>query len=129
MNKKSGFTIIEICVLAVFLVVVGAIFTLQKFEISEKNRDEKRKTAINAIYFSLEEDFYKHNGFYPKEISEKNLKSIDPNTFTDPKGGVLGKENAEYRYEPTDCDGEKCKKYTLHTTLEKESDFIKKSRN
>ena len=128
MNKKSGFTIIEVCVLIVFLIAVGVIFILQKIEIGEKTRDEYRKTAINSIYHGLEY-FYKNNGYYPKNINEKTLESVEPNTFTDPYGIVLGEENSSYRYEPTNCDGEKCKKYTLRTDLEKESDFIKKSRN
>lgn len=129
MKTKNGFTAIEICVLAIFLVIVGFIFIFQKAEIAEKVRDEKRKIAINAIHYNLEEIFYKENNFYPREIEEKTLRGIDPNVLTDQFGIVLNQEGSEYRYEPTDCQDDKCKHYSLRTTLEKEDDFIKKSRN
>lgn len=129
MNKKSGFTAIEICVLSIFLLVVGVIFWIQKIEISEKARDEKRKLSINAMYFALEEVFYKENGYYPKTINENILTTIEPSLFTDPFGINIGEEGAGYRYEPSNCEDDKCKKYTLRAELEKEEDFIKKSRN
>ncbi len=129
MYKKSGFTVIEIVVLVLFLLIAGIFFWIQKVEIKDFANDEKRKIAINAMYFNLEEVFYKQNGFYPKTISEKNLKAMDPNLFTDPNGVVLGEQNAEYRYEPTDCDGERCQHYTLRADLAKEDDFVKKSKN
>ena len=129
MNKKSGFTVIEVCVLAVFLVVAGAIFVIQKGELQQQFNDKTRKTAINAMYYNLEEVFYKQNGYYPKTINEKTLTAMDPNLFTDPLGVVLGEEGSQYRYEPTDCDGEKCQSYTLRADLDLEEDYIKKSKN
>ncbi len=129
MNKKSGFTVIEVCVLVVFLVVAGAIFVIQKGELQQQFNDKTRKTAINAMYYNLEEVFYKQNGHYPKTINEKNLTAIDPNLFTDPLGIVLGEEGSQYRYEPTNCDGEKCQSYTLRADLDLEEDYIKKSKN
>ena len=129
MNKKSGFTVIEVCVLVVFLVVAGAIFVIQKGELQQQFNDKTRKTAINAMYYNLEEVFYKQNGYYPKTINEKTLTAMDPNLFTDPLGVVLGEEGSQYRYEPTDCDGEKCQSYTLRADLDLEEDYIKKSKN
>lgn len=129
MKKKSGFTVLEISVLAVFLLAIGVIFYIQKIEINQRFNDERRKTAINAMYYNLENVFYAQNGYYPKTISEDNLKAMDPNLFTDMAGFVLGEEGSEYRYESTDCDGEKCKKYTLRTSLDFEDDFVKKSKN
>ncbi len=129
MNKKSGFTVIEVCVLVVFLVVAGAIFVIQKGELQQQFNDKTRKTAINAMYYNIEEVFYKQNGYYPKTINEKTLTAMDPNLFTDPLGVVLGEEGSQYRYEPTDCDGEKCQSYTLRADLDLEEDYIKKSKN
>ena len=129
MNKKSGFTVIEVCVLVVFLVVAGVIFVIQKGELQQQFNDKTRKTAINAMYYNLEEVFYKQNGYYPKTINEKTLTAIDPNLFTDPLGVILGEEGSQYRYEPTDCDGEKCQSYTLRADLDLEEDYIKKSKN
>lgn len=111
------------------MLAIGVIFWLQKVEIAQKANDEKRKIAINAMYHNLESVFYAENGFYPKTIGESNLKAMDPNLFTDMKGIVLGEENSEYRYEPTDCDGEKCARYTLRADLDHEDDFVKKSKN
>ena len=129
MNKKSGFTVIEVCVLVVFLVVAGAIFVIQKGELQQQFNDKTRKTAINAMYYNLEEVFYKQNGYYPKTLNEKTLTAMDPNLFTDPLGVILGEEGSQYRYEPTDCDGEKCQSYTLRADLDLEEDYIKKSKN
>lgn len=129
MNKKSGFTVIEVCVLVVFLVVAGVIFVIQKGELQQQFNDKTRKTAINAIYYNLEEVFYKQNGYYPKTINEKTLTAMDPNLFTDPLGVVIGEEGSQYRYEPTNCDGEKCQSYTLRADLDLEEDYIKKSKN
>ena len=43
MKKKSGFTVLEISVLAVFLLAIGVIFWFQKIEITQKANDEKLK--------------------------------------------------------------------------------------
>ncbi|MDO4872437.1 MAG: type II secretion system protein [bacterium] len=129
MNKKSGFTIIELSVLAIFFVVAGIIFWLQKADIQNQEEDKARKVAINAIYYNLENVFYAQNGYYPKTIKEDTLKALDPNLLTDPNGVVLGDKDSNYTYEATSCDGEKCEHYTLRASLEKEDDYIKKSKN
>jgi hypothetical protein len=92
------------------------------------HRDEQRKEAINAMYYALEEGFYARNGYYPEEISEKNLTVMDPQLFTDPDGINLGVEGSSYTYEPADCENAKCKEYTLRAVLEKEDSYIKKNR-
>jgi hypothetical protein len=81
------------------------------------------------MYYALEEAFYVENGYYPEEISEENLKTIDPALFTDPWGLNVGVEGSSYRYEPTGCIEEQCKAYTLRAILEKEDVYIKQSRN
>ena len=129
MKKKSGFTVIEICVVIIFLIVVGVIFTMQRFELLAVQRDQIRKLSINEIYYNLEEVYYKKNGYYPEKIDENTVKGIEPNLLTDPSGIIINEEKSEYRYEPTNCENGKCKKFTLGAKLEKEGDFIKKSRN
>lgn len=124
---KKGFTAIEIIVASIFLVVVGIFIVIQKAELEDRFIDDKKKNAINAIHFNLQH-FYKQNGFYPREISEKNLTAIDPNLFTDPFGAKLGEAESEYKYEPTDCDLDKCKNYTISTKLIKEADFKQSSK-
>ena len=92
-------------------------------------RDDKRKIAINAMYYALEESFYPAKNYYPEEISEDVLKVIDPELFTDPNGFYLNSEFGSYFYEPTNCKDGKCKSYTLRAELEKEDDFLKRNRN
>ena len=128
MNKTShGFTIVELLVIVVIIGAASVLFFMQKNNLEIATRDEKRKISINAMYYSLEEVFYKTNGYYPRTIDEKILPSMDPNLFTDPQGVKLGEASSNYRYESLNCDGDQCKSYTLRTTLENEADFIKDS--
>lgn len=80
------------------------------------------------MYYALEEGFFTENGYYPEQISEKILKVIDPELFTDPTGINLGSEGSDYEYQPGNCDDGKCKEYILRAKLEKENDFVKKNR-
>ena len=122
MKRKSGFTLIEICVVIVFLIAAGIILTIQRFELLSVQRDQIRKLAINEIY-------YKKNGFYPEKLDENIVKGIDPNLLTDPFGILINEEKSDYRYEPTSCENGKCKKFSLRTKLEKESDFVRRSKD
>lgn len=126
--KRRGFTIIELAVVLAFSTLVVVLFFIQKINTDAMHRDEQRKEAINAMYYALEEGFYAENGYYPEEISEENLKVMDPQLFTDPYGLNLGVEGSSLVYEPANCENAKCKEYTLRATLEKEDEYIKKNR-
>lgn len=130
MKKRSrGFTVIELMLIILVLGAASVLFFIQKSNVEVAARDGSRKTAINAMYYGLEEVFYKANNYYPQTISETNITSIDPALFTDPSGVKLGDANSNYRYEPVNCTDSKCKSYTLRTILENEADFVKESRN
>lgn len=129
MNAKKGFTVLEIVIVAIFASLLLVLLFLQKANVDAMNRDEKRKEAINAMYYALEEDFYAKNKFYPEKISEENLKVMDPELFTDPMGVNLETAGSNYTYEPANCENGKCKEYTLRAKLEKENDYIKKNHN
>ena len=129
MNKKQGFTILEIIIVGVFVSLLFIFFFIQKSNIDAMDRDEKRKTAINAMYYALEESFHKEHGYYPEQISEENIKVIDPALWTDPFGINLGTAGSSYSYNPANCKDGKCKEYTLKATLEKENTYIKYNRN
>ncbi len=129
MKTKSGFTILEIIIVGVFAGLLLVLFFVQKSNIDAMERDEDRKTAINAMYYALEESFYKENGYYPETISEDNIKVIDPALWTDPSGNNLGDLGSSYSYEPADCHDGKCKEYILKAELEKEDAYIKYNRN
>ena len=129
MKKKNGFTILEIIIVAVFASLLFILFFIQKSNVDAMRRDENRKTAINAMYYALEESFYAANGYYPETISEENIKVIDPALWTDPNGINLGTEGSSYSYEPANCTNGKCKEYILKATLEKEDIYLKRNRN
>lgn len=129
MKRKSGFTILELVIVIAFASLALVLFFVQKANVDAMNRDEDRKTAINAMYYALEEGYFVENGYYPETISEENLKVIDPNLFTDPDGYNLGTAGSSYTYEAANCEDGECKEYTLRATLEKEDDYIKKNRS
>jgi type II secretory pathway pseudopilin PulG len=127
-KRTNGFTVIELLVIVVVLGAASILFFVQKGNLEISARDQQRKTAINAMYYSLEEVFYKANSFYPTTIDEKNLPSVDPTLFTDPTDVKIGQAASNYRYEPVNCTDSKCKSYTLRSTLENEADFVKESK-
>ena len=92
-------------------------------------RDEQRKTAINAMYYSLEEVYFKQHQSYPRTIDSTVLPSVDPDLFKDPSGVKIGEAGSNYSYDATNCDADACKAYSLRTTLQNEDDYIKTNRN
>ena len=130
MSTKKGFTVIELILCIVFVGIFVVLFFLQKVNVEAMNRDEKRKVAINAMYYALEEGYFADNGFYPETIdSEEVLPWIDPNLFTDPFGATIWTEDSNYVYESSNCEEGKCKSYTLRAKMEKEDQYVKNSRN
>jgi len=130
MNTSSrGFTVVEVLVVVTVLVFASILFFVQKNNLEVAARDSQRKTAINAMYYSIEEVYFKQNGYYPRSINETVLPSVEPALFTDTNGVKLGESASEYRYEATDCIEDQCKAYTLRTPLENEADYIKTQRN
>lgn len=128
MKRSQGFTVIEIIVVVLFLATATALLLVQKNNLSATQRDDQRKTAINAMYFSLEEAFYEQNGYYPSKIDSKTLTTMDASLFTDPDGAKMNEQGSDYRYEPTGCDNERCKGYKLTAELEKEAAYTKTNR-
>ena len=130
MKTKKAFTVLELVLAIIFVGVFVVLFFLQKVNIAAMDRDEKRKTAINAMYYALEEGYYVANEAYPEHIEKsETLPWIDPNLFTDPNGLNLWDEGSDYSYEANDCNEGKCKSYVLRAEMEKENSYIKSSRN
>jgi prepilin-type N-terminal cleavage/methylation domain-containing protein len=128
-RTSNGFTIIELLFVIVVLAVASVFFFIQKNNLEVASRDETRKTAINAMYYSLEEVYFKEHKSYPRTIDTSVLPSVEPSLFNDPHGIKIGESKSDYRYEPYDCSGDSCKKYTLRTTLENEADYVKQNRS
>ena len=129
MNTKKGFTVLEIIIVAAFASLLLVLFFIQKSNLDAMQRDEARKTSINAMYYALEESFYPAHGYYPEYISENNITVIDPALWTDPLGYNLGDPLSSYSYTPANCKEGKCQEYALKATLEKEDAFVKYNRN
>lgn len=129
MKSSRGFTIVELLIVVVILAGASVLFFQQKSQVESAARDTARKTAINAMYYGLEEVYYKQNQAYPRTITSEILPSVDPDLFTDPNDVRINESDSNYRYEGTNCSGDTCKSYTLRTILENEADFIKESRN
>ncbi|MCQ2570863.1 MAG: type II secretion system GspH family protein [Candidatus Saccharibacteria bacterium] len=130
MKTKKAFTVLELILAIVFVGIFVVLFFIQKQNIDAMNRDEKRKTAINAMYYALEEGYYENNKAYPENLEKsEDLPWIDPNLFTDPYGMNIWDDGSNYSYEASDCTDGKCKSYTLRSTLEKEEDYVKTSRH
>lgn len=128
-SKRSGFTVIELIFIIVLIGAAAVLFFVQKNNLQMAAQDEVRKTSINAMYYSLEEVYFKEHKSYPRVINETTLPSVDPDLFKDPNGVKIGESESDYRYEPLDCDGNVCQKYTLRTILHSEDDFIKTNRD
>ena len=58
---KKAFTVPELLVVCAFASLLLVLFFIQKGNVDAMSRDEKRKTAINAMYYALEESFYATN--------------------------------------------------------------------
>ena len=129
MKRSAGFTVIEVIVVILFLGVATTLLLIQKGNIQAGQRDTTRKTAINAMYYNLEEVFYEKNGYYPATIDSKTLRAMDPELFTDPNGIKMGETDSDYKYESSDCNNDQCKSYKLSATMEKEATYEKTNRN
>ena len=68
MKTRKAFTVLELIIAIVFVGIFVVLFFFQKQSIDAMNRDEKRKTAINAMYYALEEGYYEENKAYPENL-------------------------------------------------------------
>lgn len=81
---------IELLVVGLVLALASVLVYVQINNLKITNQDEQRKTAINAMYYGLEEVYYKQHGAYPQTLTASTLPSVDPSLFTDPDGFTLG---------------------------------------
>ena len=126
---SKGFTLIELLFIIVLLVAASVLFFVQKNNLEVAQRDDIRKTSINAMFYSIEEVYFTQNGSYPRVIDSAVLPSVDPALFKDPSGVKIGEAESDYRYEPFNCLEDACKSYTLRTILENEADYVKTNRS
>lgn len=130
--NQQGFTVIELIAVIVLIGAAAVLFFVQKNNVNVAAQDDKRKIAINAIYYNLEEVYFQKNQFYPAKLDAKDLPAMDPELFKDTNGTDINDTDfaSEYRYEPLNCTADgKCRGYTLRVDLQNEDDFVKKSRH
>ena len=124
--NEAGFTVIELIIFFVILVVLGAFFFVQKIDLESSMDDQARKVAVNSMYHGLKNVYHKEKGYYPSEINSEILNTVDPDLFFDPYGIKLGEEGGDYRYEGINCDNEgRCKDFRLSSIMEKEAEFVR----
>lgn len=130
MTRPHGFTVIEALVVLAALALGAILYFTGQATITATARDSLKKTATNAMYYSLEEYYYPKYGYYPQSIESKALPTMDPKLFTDPDDVKLGDAGSSYHYTATDCsrDGH-CKSYKLSADMEREAEYTKVSRH
>ena len=128
MKSSRGFTVIELLIVVVVFAVASVVFFVQKNHVETAARDESRKTSINAMYYSLEEVYFKAHASYPRTLNAETLPSVDPELFKDPEGKKIGESDSDFRYEGLNCEGDACKGYSLRADLKNEDDFVKTNR-
>lgn len=129
MKVTRGFTVIELLIVVALFAVASIVFFTQKNQVEVSARDDARRTAINAMYYGLEEVYFQKNESYPRTLTAETLPSVDPELFKDPSGTKIGESDSDFRYEPLNCDEDTCKSYVLRSSLEGEDDYVKNSRN
>lgn len=129
MKRHAGFTVIELCFVIALLAIGLATAMVQLHKVRDARDNTLKKTAINAIYYSLEESFYKQHQYYPETLADDTLPTMDNALLTDPQGKKIGAADSAYRYETHNCQDGKCKSYTLRAILKNEADFVKQNRD
>jgi type II secretory pathway pseudopilin PulG len=124
--NQSGFTVIELLVFILILIVIAAVAVSNIRGIRAENRDEARKTDINATYYQLEA-FHENNGYYPDKLSAKTLKGIDPESLKDENELAANESGGNYTFKAEECSNGKCKSFELSTELEREATYTKLS--
>ena len=122
MRRDNGFTIIELLVALTLTIIVGVLIVLQKNDIDASQRDNQRKTAVNAMYYGLKEGYYPSKKSYPVAIDAKTLPYILPDSFK-----TVGDDAYKVRYIGLDCKDGVCANFQLKVKLEKESEYTKNS--
>jgi type II secretory pathway pseudopilin PulG len=124
--NQAGFTVIELLVAILVLIVIAAVAVSNIRGMRADNRDDTRKREINAIYYQLEA-LHERNGYYPEKLSASTLKGIDPENLKDEQDLAVNATGSQYTYKPKGCSKQKCRSFELSTELEREATYTKLS--
>ena len=126
---KRGFTALELLIAIAFVGAAVVFFFMQRATIEAFQRDDHNKTAINAIYYALEDVHYFVFGYYPEVLTEEALRGANPRFMVDHEGNFIGSVGSHLFYEPENCVEGKCSSFVLRAILDRETDFIRRSRH
>lgn len=155
-RRADGFTIIELMVVIVILLILGTLIALTASGVQVKNRNSHRQTSINTIQGQLEA-YYAQTNTYPtlQNLSDPtwrvtNLKNLQADALQDPRWRTSNKnctlhDKASaatspsancYSYQVTAPDGSACDNlkaicahYILTAMLEGGEKYVKGSLN
>lgn len=74
MEKKKGFTLIEVMIAVAIIAILTAIITPQFSDLIKKSKETKLKENLNILRNAVDIAFTKNNGKYPEEISVDMFK-------------------------------------------------------
>lgn len=157
-RKQQGFTVIELMIVIVLLVILLSIVALTYSGVQAKNRNGERQNAINSLQGQMEAYYAQYNK-YPTladlnnaDWRKQNTKNLAGNILEDPRWSASDKQctNTDtgkaiaanqpathcYSYQVTGadagaCDNKKtdCAHYTLTAELEGGQKYVKSSLN
>lgn len=155
-RSEAGFTVIELMVVVIILLILGALVALTYSGVQAKNRNSNRQNAINTTQAQLEA-YYASTNKYPTIANlndagwrATNLKHLPLDAIKDPHWNKSVKNCTKsgtavvavqptpncYSYQVTTSDGSACDNvktmcahYTLTATLEGGEKYVKSSLN
>lgn len=123
-QRQSGFTIVELLIVIVVIVILAG-FVLNAFSgIQAQARDADRVNDIRVVASQLETYGAKNDGIYPTSANladsafvSANLVGLDPDALLDPSGTAY-----TYTPAPANCDNSTtdCTSWTLSADLEED---------
>jgi len=132
-ESEQGFTIIELLIVIVVLVILSVLVFTTYGGIQQKNRNLTRQNNLETIHQQIEIYFNKA-GHYPSRADmnnsswlASNMKTLNPSLLIDPSNPTKSEKLVavptakSYAYDPTEIDGvtsceskdTTCAKYTL----------------
>ncbi len=147
-RKQQGFTIIELLIVTVLIIILTAVIKTTFASIKQKERDTERTQDIKALQIQIE-GYYAQNNRYPSLANmndaawrSTNMRVFDSETIKDPKdksptptlAATPGANHYSYQVTPSKCtntnDGSSdCTSYKLIANLETGGTSEKDSQN
>ena len=89
--KHSGFTIIEILVMAIIILILAALIMPRFLDLESKVQEFKVKENMKTVQKAAEDFALKNNGYYPAKANDPAFQSFFPGGNADNKSPQAGK--------------------------------------